>query len=162
MNNESLFLETQTFMTGIFERFSVEGMKICFAKDMNVLKSPTNICMSDLDNEVIYVNDIFDYTVNPQFLFFNLAHEARHVYQWRKGILIKDFGYIFPDCTSEKVMENYRLQPEEVDANAFPLMEMERVYGNNLEYGFSEAVMEKINSRICWIRENEVFSLRKN
>lgn len=157
MNNENLFPQIQEYMDSLFEKLSVKGMPIRYTKNMNILKSPTTITMIDLDHEVIYVNDIYDYNVAVDLLFFCLAHEARHIYQLRNGMWITNESNTYPQGESEEAYEEYRLQPEEVDANAFAYLEMERLYGKNRDYDFGEKVMKAILERVEWIKENEKY-----
>lgn len=162
MQNESLMLDIQMFMAGLFERFKMTIFPISFTKNLDNLKSVTNICTVDFDKRIIFVNDLFDYSVNPPFLLFCLAHEVRHIYQWKqsKGEFRND--YVMPSGDdSEELMEEYRLQDEEVDANAFAFLEINRLYGSiNLDYG--PKVMAKVNERMSWIEENESFLFDKN
>lgn len=64
-----------------------------------------------------------DMTVSPE-LFFAIAHELRHAYQIANGADLK--GYQASDKIS---IEQYNLQPLEVDANAFAALVMSDFFG---------------------------------
>lgn len=71
-------------------------------------------------NAVLILDDI---AVSPE-LFFALAHELRHAYQIAHGESLEEYR------TSDQIsIEQYNLQPLEVDANAFGALIMSDFFG---------------------------------
>lgn len=76
-------------------------------------------------------------------LYFAIAHELRHVWQCKTGVLNVDtYNY---DSSSD----GYNLQSEEIDANAYATIVMVEVFGIEPNFeGLSEEVKQAIHSRI--------------
>lgn len=82
-------------------------------------------------------------------LFFAIAHELRHVWQIRQqGSYFSDYKTI--DACSDH--EEYNLQKEEIDANAFASIVMHDFFGiSPLFNGLSDRVKNKIHQRISYL-----------
>lgn len=88
-----------------------------------------------------------DVDISPD-LFLALAHELRHAYQIANGANLEEYK------TSDKMtVEEYNLQPLEVDANAFALLAMSSVFGIVPQFqNLSESVREAIKTRADQIK----------
>lgn len=89
---------------------------------------------------VLIRNDI---AVSPE-LFFALAHELRHAYQIANGESLEEYR------TSDRIsVEQYNLQPLEVDANAFGALVMAEYFGIVPQFqNMSNTVRKAINNRV--------------
>ena len=84
-------------------------------------------------------------------LYFSLAHELRHGWQIAHPELGLMAGY--KDRTECGSVEEYNLQPAELDANAYAAIVMEREFGlKALFQGLPEAVREAIRMRASEIK----------
>ena len=88
-----------------------------------------------------------DVDISPD-LFLALAHELRHAYQIANGANLEEYQ------TSDKItVEEYNLQPLEIDANAFALLAMSSMFGIMPEFqNLSESVREAIKTRADQIK----------
>ena len=91
-------------------------------------------------NAVLILDDI---AVSPE-LFFALAHELRHAYQIASGESLEEYR------TSDRIsIEQYNLQPLEVDANAFGALIMSDFFGIVPQFrNMPDAVRKAINDRM--------------
>lgn len=84
-------------------------------------------------------------------LFFSIAHELRHGWQIAHPELGLMVGY--RDRTECRSVEEYNLQPAELDANAFAAIVMERDFGlKALFQGLPETVRKAIRRRASEIK----------
>ena len=76
-------------------------------------------------------------------LYFAVAHELRHIWQYKTGALnIDTYNY-------DSSLKGYNLQPEEVDANAYATIVMNELFGLEPKFeGLSEEAKKAIHSRI--------------
>lgn len=82
--------------------------------------------------------------VNPD-IFFSIAHELRHVWQIRYHSGILD-DYIPSDLSL--TVDEYNLQPAEIDANAFGLVIMNTFFGITPRFdGLSAGVKDRIKEQ---------------
>lgn len=77
-------------------------------------------------------------------LFFSLAHELRHAYQIASGESLEEYR------TSDRIsIEQYNLQPLEVDANAFGALVMSDYFGIVPQfYNMPDTVRKAISDRM--------------
>lgn len=81
-------------------------------------------------------------------VYFAITHELRHAWQMENGNLFDEYKTSFdlPDTNG------YNMQAEEIDANAYASLMMERLFGMSpLFSGVSESVKEMIEQRKCVI-----------
>lgn len=95
---------------------SVPDIKFVSADRMH-----TGTQIAALTPNAVLIRD--DIAVSPE-LFFALAHELRHAYQIANGESLEEYR------TSDRIsIEQYNLQPLEVDANAFGALIMSDFFG---------------------------------
>lgn len=89
--------------------------------------------------------------VSPE-LFFSLAHELRHAYQIASGESLEEYQ------RSDQInIEQYNLQPLEVDANAFSALIMSDFFGIVPQFqNMPDAVREAINDRMEQIQKEYI------
>ena len=89
-----------------------------------------------------------DIAVSPE-LFFALAHELRHAYQIAHGESLEEYR------TSDQIgVEQYNLQPLEVDANAFGALVMSEFFGIVPQFhNMSDTVRKAIAARMKQIQK---------
>ena len=77
-------------------------------------------------------------------LFFALAHELRHAYQIASGESLEEYR------TSDRIsIEQYNLQPLEVDANAFGALIMSDFFGTVPQFrNMPDTVRKAIKDRM--------------
>lgn len=96
-------------------------------------------CKSD-GSEII----VQDSTLSPD-LYFAIAHELRHIWQIRNRELLLDYK------EADKLsVEEYNLQPAEIDAHAYSAVVMKELFGiRPLWNGLSATIVEKIEQRMA-------------
>ena len=94
---------------------------------------------ASIPGKILVVNDV---KVSPE-LFLALAHELRHVYQIANGANLEEYQ------TSDKMtVDEYNLQPLEVDANAFAFLIMEFMFGISPQFeSLDQSARDAITSR---------------
>lgn len=90
--------------------------------DTSDFKSLTMLAQCDAKNNMIYVKNLK--ITNPD-LFFSIAHEIRHLWQYQTNY--KEFlsNYKTVDVLG---LEKYNAQPAEIDANAFSSIIMTELF----------------------------------
>ncbi|WP_195479529.1 hypothetical protein [Coprococcus comes] len=92
-----------------------------FIKFVSADRMHTGTQIAALTPNAVLIRD--DIAVSPE-LFFALAHELRHAYQIAGGESLEEYR------TSDRIsIEQYNLQPLEVDANAFGALIMSDFFG---------------------------------
>ena len=107
-------------------------------------QTDTMLAQVDLSGKTIYIKK-YD-NPNPD-QFFSIAHELRHVWQIKNDN--KSFLSEYKSADLMKSIEEYNLQPAEIDANAFAYIIMVDFFGiKPLFYGLSDNVKSRIFKRI--------------
>ena len=84
--------------------------------------------------------------------YFSIVHELRHKYQ----IVHNEFDLENYKTTTSLSIEDYNLQKEEIDANAYGMYFMRTVFGLEPQFnGLSDKVINEIKKREKWIEEKE-------
>lgn len=92
-----------------------------FIKFVSADRMHTGTQIAALTPDAVLIRD--DIAVSPE-LFFALAHELRHAHQIAHGESLEEYR------TSDRIsIEQYNLQPLEVDANAFGALIMSDFFG---------------------------------
>ena len=92
-----------------------------FIKLVSADRMHTGTQIAALTPNAVLIRD--DIAVSPE-LFFALAHELRHAHQIAHGKSLEEYR------TSDRIsIEQYNLQPLEVDANAFGALIMSDFFG---------------------------------
>lgn len=92
-----------------------------FIKFVSADRMHTGTQIAALTPDAVLIRD--DIAVSPE-LFFALAHELRHAHQIAHGKSLEEYR------TSDRIsIEQYNLQPLEVDANAFGALIMSDFFG---------------------------------
>lgn len=82
-----------------------------------------------------------------------ISHELRHIWQYHnQPEMFKDY-----QNSAGLSVEEYNLQPAEVDANAFAQLYVGQYGKRPLWNGLSDKVKQAISGRAKWIAENEIF-----
>ena len=107
-------------------------------------QTDTMLAQVDLSGKTIYIKK-YD-NPNPD-QFFSIAHELRHVWQIKNDN--KSFLSEYKSADLMKSIEEYNLQPAEIDANAFAYIIMVDFFGiKPLFYGLSDNVKSRIFKHI--------------
>lgn len=135
------------FITHVCNQLSIR----CPNFDYKTSTFPTKTMLAQYESEgnIIHIRR----TDSTPDMFFAIAHELRHVWQIRIDEKLYMGSYKNrEDCSS---IEEYNMQLAEIDANAFAgLMVMEQLNLTPLYEGMSQAVKNKIYSRIKEIRKD--------
>lgn len=138
------------FIKEVSEILQIPAPKLSF--DTSTFPTETTLAQCEID-----VNDPDGCIIhlrkcnkpNPE-QFFAVAHELRHVWQFRHGLYLPDYKER-NECES---VEGYNLQPAEVDANAFAGLVMMDFFGlKPLFEGLSETVKSEIFERMEIIKK---------
>lgn len=107
-------------------------------KQQNFFQTVTMLAMCDIEKNVVYVRHSEDITPD---LLFSIAHELRHCWQLKNKPELLD-GYREAQGLT---VEEYNLQPAEIDANAFAGAVMLDFFGiTPLFQGLPENVKDRI------------------
>ena len=135
--------EIIAYVKFICDMLEIEFPEVKFKNNDSKHHFSTNTTLAVLVTEenTIYIN----HTISTLEIFFVIAHELRHLYQftyypkWFKGYLTSDHA------TST---EEYNLQFAEIDANAFAKIIMEAEFGISLSFNSLPVnVNKRINQR---------------
>ncbi|MEE0258706.1 MAG: hypothetical protein UD035_03855 [Coprococcus comes] len=112
-----------------------------FIKFVSADRMHTGTQIAALTPNAVLIRD--DIAVSPE-LFFALAHELRHAYQIAGGESLEEYR------TSDRIsIEQYNLQPLEVDANAFGALIMSDFFGIVPQFrNMPETVRKAIKDRM--------------
>lgn len=112
-----------------------------FIKFVSADRMHTGTQIAALTPNAVLIRD--DIAVSPE-LFFALAHELRHAYQIAGGESLEEYR------TSDRIsIEQYNLQPLEVDANAFGALIMSDFFGIVLQFrNMPDTVRKAIKDRM--------------
>lgn len=112
-----------------------------FIKLVSADRMHTGTQIAALTPNAVLIRD--DIAVSPE-LFFALAHELRHAHQIAHGESLEEYR------TSDRIsIEQYNLQPLEVDANAFGALVMSEFFGIVPQFhNMPDAVRKAINDRM--------------
>lgn len=130
------------FAKDICDMLNIDMPKIEFVPSER-MRTDTQIAAL-IPGAILIRNDV---DISPD-LFLALAHELRHAYQIANGANLGEYQ------TSDKMtVEEYNLQPLEVDANAFALLAMSSMFGIMPQFqNLSESVREAIKTRADQIK----------
>ena len=113
------------------------------------LKAGSSTTMAIYDNEkkVIKIKN----SVQTLDLLFAIAHELRHAWQIKENEAYWMNGY---KSVKELGVEDYNLQPAEIDANAFGAIIMMDIFGvKPLWHGLTKNVIQEIDLRIAELKK---------
>lgn len=132
------------FIIAICEVLDIKPPKISY--DTSHFQSDTMLAQIDSNGDVIYIKP----NVSSLNQFYAIAHELRHAWQINVD---KDFYFVdyktVDKCNS---IEEYNLQPAEIDANAFVVIALSDYFGvKPLFNSFSDKVKLQIQKRISEI-----------
>lgn len=132
----------EEFITDICELLEISVPSISY--DTSHFPTETTMAQCELTSNIIYLNKIDK--PNPDYLFA-IAHELRHIFQYRDNEQFYLYNYKTSDkCSS---IEEYNLQIAEVDANAFASIVMVEYFRMQPQWnGLSNKVIDAINDRI--------------
>ncbi len=100
--------------------------------------SPTQLAAMDVRNNVLYLGKCSD----PRDMFYAIAHELRHRWQYQNHWDMSSHA-----DSSELSVDDYNLQPEEIDAHAFAVVVMRSLGCEPLLNGLSDDVKTMIHAR---------------
>ena len=132
----------EEYITEICELLDIPAPSISY--DVSHFSTETTMAQCELTNNIIHLNKIDKPT--PDYLFA-IAHELRHIFQYQDDEQFYLSNYKTSDnCSS---IEEYNLQIEEVDANAFASIIMVEYFHMQPQWnGLSDKVIHAINDRI--------------
>lgn len=139
----------EEFIADVCDLLDIEVPKISY--DTSHFPTKTTLAQCEPDANTIYLNKVDK--PNPDYLFC-IAHELRHIYQYKTDKQFYSVGYKPSDkCSS---IEEYNLQIAEVDANAFASIVMTDFFSMKPQwYGLSEKVVKAIEKRIKFLLATE-------
>ena len=122
-------------------------MEPCRIKSVDKLNTDTQLASCDIKKRIVYVKR----NIAVPDALFAISHEMRHIWQ-AKSQDFKDYK-----SSAELSIEDYNLQPEEIDANAFAKIIMEQELHLSPQFtGLSDVVKEKINERAKVIKSHDL------
>lgn len=115
-----------------------------FSYDTSHFHSSTMMAQVDSAGKVMYLKKYS----KPNFdQLFSIAHELRHV--WQITYYQEKYFYNYKTMDVLKSVEEYNLQPAEIDANAFAYIVMADFFGvKPLFQGLSDIVKSQIMERV--------------
>lgn len=130
-----------TFIENICEILEISMPEVSF--DESRFQTATTLAQCDSRGDTIYLKDMN--SPSPDLLF-SAAHELRHIWQMRTDRVRFFDGYRTADRCRD--IDEYNLQPAEVDANAFAGIVMVDFFGMKPQFhGLSEGTKAKIQER---------------
>lgn len=112
--------------------------------------SHTQLAAIDVRDNVLYLGNCAD----PRDMFYAIAHELRHRWQYLNHWDIASHADI-----TELSVEDYNLQPEEIDAHAFAVVVMRSIGCEPLLNGLSDEAKAKIREHATKIY-NDIKKIR--
>ena len=100
--------------------------------------STTQLAAMDVRNNVMYLGK----TSDSRDMFYAIAHELRHRWQY-----LQHWDIASHADSSELSIDDYNLQPEEIDAHTFAVVVMRSLGCEPLLNGLSDDVKAKIHAR---------------
>lgn len=130
------------YITDICELLNIPNPSISY--DTSHFTTQTTMAQCELTSNTIYLSKIDK--PNPDYLF-SIAHELRHLWQYKENKQFYFSGYKTSDkCSS---IEDYNLQIAEIDANAFATIIMSNWFHLQPQWNaLSDKVINVINDRI--------------
>ncbi len=129
--------EISKFISEVCSILGISKPKIEY-KPQEFFPTTTMLAMCDSDGTTVYVRHSEDITPD---LLFAIAHELRHCWQIKNKPEMLDGYREAQDLT----VEEYNLQPAEIDANAFAGVVMVNFFGiKPLFHGLPENVKDRI------------------
>lgn len=104
----------------------------------STFSSNTQLAAMDVRNNVLYLGNCDD----PRDMFYAIAHELRHRWQY-----LQHWDFASHADSTELSVEEYNLQPEEIDAHAFAVVVMRSIGCEPLLNGLSDEVKKRIFER---------------
>lgn len=140
---------TTQFVKEICSLLGISVPKITY--DNSHFETDTMLAQCEPARNTIYLSRVEK--PNPDYLF-SVAHELRHLFQYQKNPLFYLSGYRTSDeCMS---IDEYNLQPAEVDANAFASIVMLYFFSIKPQWmGLSDRGISAINARTDYLLSNE-------
>ena len=127
------------FMEVICDKLDIEVPFLGVSKDY--MSTPTTMAVYRPKDNVIFLNP--DYCIGEilSLMFFSVAHELRHKWQYNNfGIDI--FSKSRYKKSSELSLEEYNSQDVEIDANYYAIKYMDKHYKGWDTYGLHKQLME--------------------
>ena len=129
------------FISEVCSVLDIEHPKIEY-KPQDFFPTATMLAMCDTEKSVVYVRHSEDITPD---LLFSIAHELRHCWQIKNKPEMLD-GY---RESQDLTVEEYNLQPAEIDANAFAGAVMVDFFGiKPLFQGLPDNVRDRIYAKM--------------
>lgn len=136
----------QRFINDICDILNIPIPEVSF--DTSNFTTDTTLAQCTADGTVIYLKSFEK--LNPD-VCFAVAHELRHVWQIRNN-----YSFYFTDYKSSNLCDNleeYNLQPAEIDANAFSGVIMVAFFHLRPQFnGLSDTVKAKMSERMEHIK----------
>ena len=129
--------KTNKFLTIVCDYLQIPIPKL--TTDDTLFESKTTLAVTYVEDNEIVIRSSYATEID---LYFALAHELRHLWQYKHGKLtdrLKD------KPTPENGIREYNLLWEELDANAFGFVAMEDLFGVRILFnGLDEDIKAKI------------------
>jgi len=132
--------ETKEFINKICQILKIEKPNITINDDF--FKNKTTLAVYSIKDDEILIRSNYKNKID---LFFSIAHECRHKWQDKHGLLPEQISQL-PN-SSEKVRA-YNLSSEEIDANAFAVFVIQLFFNlrplfNGLDTDIKNKIYEK-------------------